>query len=110
MTAGAAMTAQANQITARGDRFAALRVRTGSRLMSNVLIKVESPIQVGHLVGVAVEQQRLALAKFTDPGLARLRPAAVGGMRVDVGIKPVVPGHLRPSGERLLLLEAYRHD
>src|SRR5215218_10084006 len=56
--------------------------------------QVHPPVKAGHLVGVAVERQRVAPAEpaVADAALASLAPAGVVDLRVHVGEEAVFAG------------------
>src|SRR6186997_816833 len=69
----------------------------GSR--SVIRSQVHAGVQAGDLVAVAVEHQRLPLAKFAQPALGLLRPTRVIDVRIHVGVEPILAGvGLVPTG------------
>src|SRR5688572_21889768 len=66
---------------------------------------------MGHLLGIAVEWQRLPARKLANSSLAGLRPAGMVHSRVDVCIKAVlIGGRLHPEGRWLGSDQVDLHD
>src|SRR6185437_2210485 len=81
---------------------------------SKVLAQVHALIQVCQLFGISIEHQcglSLMKERCTDATLARLAPARMRHVRVDVRVKPILLGSgLAPRRPRLLLGKADFHD
>src|SRR5215213_5455980 len=72
----------------RSGRVACPR-SSASRL--EVSSQVHPGVKVADLFGVPVEEQRVAPAVLADAPLARLAPARVADVRVDVRVEAVLP-------------------
>src|SRR5580765_57719 len=71
-----------------------------------VLFQIESRVETLDLLGVAVEHQRLALEELADAAFARLAPARVIDVRIDVRVEAVfLRRRVLPGVERLPLGE-----
>src|SRR6476661_9664970 len=63
------------------------RMRSGKCNDSVVLSQIHARVELGHLVAVAVEHQRLAPEELADAPLGRLGPPWVIDRRFDVGVE-----------------------
>src|SRR6058998_2778970 len=80
----------------------------GSRIQS---LAVQPFVEIGDEFRVAVEQQRRAVLADPDQLLARLAPARMWHLGIDVGPEPVFGGLQRlPKALRPLIGEAQAHD
>src|SRR5262245_5596551 len=94
-----------------------LLAKSVTRIVSNghstsiIPSQVHSRVQRLHLIGVAVEHERLAPEELADPPLRCLAPTRMIDGRIDVRIKAVLVRRvLLPAVERLLFDESHSHD
>ena len=86
---------------------------TGSA--SVVLGEIHRGVQIRHLIGIAIEQQRIPhvgaeKAAWKAP-LTSLRPTWMGNLRIYVGVEPILfRSHRLPRRTRLLVYKADPHD
>src|SRR5207249_11443916 len=73
--------------------------------------QVHARVEIGNLLGVAVERERRAPAELAETPLGRLAPARMINRRVHVRIETVLTrrGQI-PRGGRLLIGETDLHD
>src|SRR5262245_15280791 len=95
----------------QSNHTAALRLRWARRVTASIeLAQVHARVERGHLVGVAVEHERLAAAELADAPLGGLAPARVIDRRIDVGVEAVLARlGLVPGGIVLLAHKAGAH-
>src|SRR5579872_6882555 len=109
-TPGSAMAMDTMNSSRRGDRFDCLMRSTDNQVISIVSIEIQPGIQGGNLVSVAVKQQCFTLVQLAYAYFPRLGAPSIGGLGVDIGIKPVVARSLGPGCFRLLFLQMYRNN
>jgi hypothetical protein len=83
-------------------------IGVSSRL--EILLQIHTRVELGDLVGIAVEQQGFAFGPFPEAPLACLAPARVRDIGVDVGVKTLLLGSCGLPGAHGLLLDEAHFD